>query len=265
VPSLSSRRVQLVVAAVLVAVLLVAGVVVFALTGAQGGGSLYREPPPSARALAAMAALQAPSLPGPLPGSTPVGGTSYLAAGACADARAAYKAVGAPIPAGSTLADGPNGILLINAPFRQSAVSFEDGQAGCYYHILGAPTIHLLGAGPVPSGDSFAAVGCYGTGVDTTAMAEFQIGAQTYTIYLGSPKGVDVSGSVSSKQFVLFIGQGTIKQVVPTLTKAPHYPVAVSGDPDHLAADLQGDAMGGRLELACTTSLIGLFEAAAHQ
>jgi hypothetical protein len=256
---------MLALAAVLLVALVVAGLFVFARSGDQGAAGLYREPLPNARAQAAVAALQASSLPGPLPGSAPIGGTNYLAAAACADARAAYKAPGAPIPAGSTLADGPNGILFVNAPFRQSAMTFEDGKAGCYYHILGGPTIHLSGAGPLPSGDSFAPVGCYGTGADTAVMAEFQIATQTYTLYLGSPKGIDLSESVSSKQFVLFIAPGTIKQVVPVLTNAPHYPVAISGTPDHLAVDLQGDAMGARLELSCTTSLIGLFVAAAHQ
>jgi hypothetical protein len=156
------------------------------------------------------------------------------------------------------LADGPNGALIVNGPFRQSGLLFEDGQAGCYYHIQAGPTIHLAGAGPVPSGDSFAPVACYGTGVDTVAMAEFQIDAKTYTLYLGPTNGVDLSGPISSKQFVLFFAPGTLKEVEQTLTRSPHFPVAVTGDQDHLAVDLLGDAKGGRLELTCTTSLFGL-------
>ncbi|MEY2443588.1 MAG: hypothetical protein QOE00_168 [Ilumatobacteraceae bacterium] len=86
-----------------------------------GGAAIVRArddavvPYPAEEVSAALDRLSQPSVPGPLPGDPAIAVGWYGHAGSCDDARLAYQAADAPLPAGASAAVDTNGNLQVAA------------------------------------------------------------------------------------------------------------------------------------------------------
>jgi hypothetical protein len=116
-------------------------------------------PSPDAEVLAALEAIEAPSRPGPLPGSRRVTADTWAIDRSPREVLAAYQAPGAPIPAGATAAIEGD-VLVIRAPFSTTALFVSDAPSGCHYRLVPGPTLRITGGGErAPQGTFFTIVG----------------------------------------------------------------------------------------------------------
>jgi len=116
-------------------------------------------PPLDAESLAALAAIEAPSRPGPLPGSRRTTADTWTIGRSRDEVIAAYQAPGAPIPSGATAAV-EDGVLIIRAPFSTTCLLFSDAPSGCRYALVPGPTLRVTGGGQLaPQGAFFTIVG----------------------------------------------------------------------------------------------------------
>jgi hypothetical protein len=119
--------------------------------------SLWCPPPISAQARAALARLEAPSRPGPLPGSRRAGASAWQIGLERDDVIAAYQRPGAPVPEGATTAV-ERGVLVIRAPYSTTCVLFARAPAGVVYSLVPGPTLEIMGGTAAPAGAWYAAV-----------------------------------------------------------------------------------------------------------
>jgi hypothetical protein len=116
-------------------------------------------PPPDADTMAALAAIEAPSRPGPLPGSRRVTADTWAIDRSPSEVLAAYQAPDAPIPAGATAAMEGD-VLVIRAPFSTTGLFFSDAPSGSRYMLVPGPTLRVTGGGDrAPQGTFFTMVG----------------------------------------------------------------------------------------------------------
>jgi hypothetical protein len=141
-----------------------AGLVLF--LAAFGGAAIVRArhdaviPYPGDEVSAALARLSQPSVPRPLPGDPTIAVGWYGRAGNCDEARAAYQAADAPLPAGATATVDGAGNVQVAAPFGPAGIVLADTADGaCNYAIESAPTLVISGPG-VRETASFSTVVC---------------------------------------------------------------------------------------------------------
>lgn len=139
---------------------------------------------PAPSAVAVIATLDAPSVAGPLPDSTPLDATTYVRTGECAATIEAYLAPGAPLPAASTAAM-QGGSIVVTQPFAVSGVRFTDTPDGCRYTIEAAPTVTVDSSIPgLPSGRHFSRVLCGDDSDPTTVIFGTEIGTGAAPVLL---------------------------------------------------------------------------------
>jgi hypothetical protein len=141
-----------------------AGLVLF--LAVLGGAVIVRArqhdviPYPGEEVSAALDRLSQPSVPQPLPGDPAVAVGWYGHDGTCDDARAAYQAGDAPLPADAAATVDAAGNIQVAAPYGPAGIVFADTTDGaCVYAIEVAPTLVISGAG-VRETASFSTVVC---------------------------------------------------------------------------------------------------------
>ncbi len=223
---------------------------------------------PSLAAQQALLALEQPSLPQALPGSTQSGtGTGFSVAESCSAAQAAYKRPGAPLPRGAKVSAGPGGGLLVTTRYGQTAIFFSGAGGNCSYTIDADNTVSVTGHGPIPAGGSFATVGCqdaFSVPSAGTEGAAVTLGGRPYFLLVG-----DLSGAGSGKapppaaDYRALVAQGSIARVRAELTSTSDvasigktYSVSLSTSTSgQIVAELGGAARGETLSFTCTSSL----------
>jgi hypothetical protein len=148
--------------------------------------SIWTPHPVSARARAALATLSAPFTPQPLPVSVRLTPSVFFLPQTSAAARDAYRAPGAPVPAGATLRE-ENGVLIVEAPFVPSAIFFTDTDKGCTYRIAVKPTLVVKGIGDVPDINAFARVAVAGK----LLMSQTSVAGKPWMIVVNSQEDDD--------------------------------------------------------------------------
>lgn len=148
----------------------------------------WRPPRPDAKTVAAVAALEEPSRPRPLPGSIRAGERSWRTALSREDVVKAYSKKGAPVPRGSKLRE-QDGVLVVDAPFGATCVVFGPSQTGSSYSLMPGPTLRIEGRGGVPAGDRFGACGVDDVNVNTgkpqaSLVAFLKEGDQTWMLWV---------------------------------------------------------------------------------
>jgi hypothetical protein len=117
-------------------------------------------PEPSEAARSALSALTAPTVPQPLPGSMLVDDDTYRLGGECIKAIARYLASDAPVPAGATVEQLGQSVV-VDLPYARSGVFFEPGDGYCQYRIANAPTFRVQSTlAGVASSQGYSAVLC---------------------------------------------------------------------------------------------------------
>jgi hypothetical protein len=141
-----------------------AGLVLF--LAVLGGATIVRAhrdvviPYPPDEVSAALARLSQPSVPRPLPGDPEIAVGWYGHAGTCDDARAAYEAADAPLPAGATATVDGAGNVQVAGPYGPAGIVLADAaDGGCVYATESAPTLVVSGPG-VRETASFRTVVC---------------------------------------------------------------------------------------------------------
>ncbi len=149
-------------------------------------------PPMDDPAADAIAAIQEPSRPQPLPGSRRTGDRSWRIDLSPAEVLQAYQAADAPVPTGSTVtAEGDT--VVIRAPFSATAVLFDNVPTGSAYSLVPGPTLRIqAGSATLPAGDYFVACGVDTVDLNTgdpalTVMAAFEQGGQHWLFSLTRP------------------------------------------------------------------------------
>lgn len=151
-------------------------------------------------ARAALAAIEAPSRPGPLPGSRRVGNGSWRDARTPAQVAAAYARPGAPVPPGSAVSRVGDAVV-VRAPFSTTVVLFDQAAKGSAYRLAPGPTLRVSGGkGTVPEGEFFVAVGYDAVnpmnGQPRQALlATFESGGKPWTLWVGEPDAEDGGGA----------------------------------------------------------------------
>jgi hypothetical protein len=116
-------------------------------------------PVPTPRGRAAVRQVSAPSLPQPLPGSTPLGNGQWWVAKTPEQVVGAYTSSKAPVPANATVTAEGVGVVRVETPLRDCAILVSARPDGCVYTIAGSPTLELRGGGLVPDFTGFVRVG----------------------------------------------------------------------------------------------------------
>lgn len=203
------------------------------------------EAEPSAAARSAMAALAAPSVPKPLPGLIPVDDNVYRLDGNCAQAIELYLAPEAPVPAGATIEQLGQSVV-VELPYARSGVFFESGDGYCQYEIVNAPTIGVRGTLPeVPSADHYASVLCSEES-DTTeliVMSELTVDGTTAVLVITGHGAGIVPGSMAD----IFAGG-----------EEPSLPLTVSvvaPGPEQFEFEIAGIGGAARVSGVCTGSV----------
>jgi hypothetical protein len=119
--------------------------------------SPFQAPSPSPKAIAALSRLEEPSGPRPLPGSVGAGPDSFVIEASPAEARDAYQAPDAPLPAGSSV-ERAGVVVVVRAPFGDTGILFSTASAGCLYTFLREPTLEIEGFPELPHMRAYAAV-----------------------------------------------------------------------------------------------------------
>ncbi len=141
-----------------------AGLVLF--LAVFGGAAIVRArqdaviPYPADEVSAALQRLSQPSVPGPLSGDPAIAVGWYGHAGTCDDARAAYQAADAPLPAGASVTVDDAANIQVAAPYGPAGIVLADAADGsCDYAIEKSPTLVISGPG-VRETASFRTVVC---------------------------------------------------------------------------------------------------------
>jgi hypothetical protein len=150
---------------------------------------------------AALAAIEAPSRPRPLPGSRRVTAETWLIDRSRDDVIAAYQASDAPIPPGATVAI-EEGVLVIRAPFSTTCLLFSEASSGCRYALVPGPTLRVTGGGAqAPEGEFFTVVGIDESNLDgvpqLSLFAAPQVSGQPWVLLI-SQETEDEGGATSA-------------------------------------------------------------------
>jgi hypothetical protein len=191
-----------------------------------------------------------------------------------------YMAAGAPLPAGAKPTVQADGVLLVDGPYGPSGIVFKDGDAACYYQILGAPSVIVTGKGSAPTGSTFAKVGCYlpvNQGGSELTLAT--IAGKPYVIQIGPSGGTSLNETFDpSKGETVLLFQGTMADLQalsadPNSTPDPSAfhgrggvytaTAATNADGSITVTLTGGTAAGSLITVTCTSDLSSLQPAAS--
>ena len=204
---------------------------------------------PSPAVLASLATLGAPSSPLALSGDRAVGEHRWVHPGGCDAVRSAYRVTDAPVPVGSTLADGLGGSLRVTAPYGPSALFFQDEPAvpRCVYSIERKPTVTATIPG-LTATDPFTPVTC-----------QTILGFDAYLVTLGTDEGPWTALIVQpdQQQWTARIVKGLPEQVISMATlPAGSITATRNATSDGNAVRFSGTAAAGpvTIDARCTPS-----------
>ena len=245
---------------ILGAVLVIASLGLAAVAVAADG--LFIAPTPPAEVDDALVRLSQPSVPGPLPGSAPLGASQYLARRPCSKVVAAYRKPNAPLPEGAKATTAKEGVLTVEGPFGTSAIVTSPPppgtpQGSCVYTIAAAPNFIVTGSS---GGDvsAFASLGCDSTFTEFALMHEYRSGGRSWVAVINALEA-------PAKGFVGAIAEGTIQQLV-NQGEAGLKPGKVRLELDETKrSGTARFADGARLSFTCTGSLAQIFAGLEQQ
>ena len=202
----------------------------------------------------AFTVLSRPTVPEPLDGSAPIGPDAYERPGSCEEARSAYLAEDAPVPAGAEVSN-QEGVLLVDLPYARAGVIFTDLPGSCRYRISQGPTLSLEGPDPVGTVDAFTLVRCGGFSVAPSLIAEVPLAGGPHVLVL-VPGSEEAPIAEAQYRATLAPGRASELQDVQALPPGGvEGPATVEQNGDGLTAT--AEVTGGTLSISavCTSSI----------